>query len=424
MTGRPTASTEKGEPLLVAEDLSRWYPETKRWRPPKYLRWLPTGPVGGAGVDEDGLDDLDDAPDEEQLTLGDQGVRGVSFELWPGEGLGLVGTDEVAKDSLLRVLSGLVPPTSGRIVFRGRVVSLFPTDFARLTPHSGLKGLLGIAVVMGWPKRLVRERREEIFAFANAVELPQGRPSERARVRMRRLITAVALHVDATVYVQPRKLGGKDTLFEQHVIEALAERRAAGCAIVQAGDDVEDIVRLCDTALWLHEGTVLTRGRPAELEAVAAAHGALEKPPSGSVAADPVQIGPDGGSIDVALDLHSARTELDLVLVLSDDRGERLRIRQPDALRADGPGTYDLRITVPGGLLGDEVYQAVLLGSDLRATGKQRALGLVSFDLISRASMGEEPPTDIDPEFQILPTGDDLHGRPSEVRWDVRRAHG
>jgi hypothetical protein len=84
---------------------------------------------------------------------------------------------------------------------------------------------------------------------------------------VQRLAVATMLHVEGCAYLVDSSLGGRDRAFRERCLELLAERQAAGAAIVHTARELEGVQRLCDEVLWLERGSVVARGRPDQVAA-------------------------------------------------------------------------------------------------------------------------------------------------------------
>jgi ABC-type polysaccharide/polyol phosphate transport system ATPase subunit len=397
------AALEDGIALSV-QQVSRWYPARRRWRPPRLLRWLPTSPVGGRGFDEDDLDD--DIADyvEEGPSHSERGLREVSFDLPMGGGLALAGPDDIAKDALIRVLAGFVPPTSGRVLVRGRTSPLLTFYLTKFMRSSGREALFEIARFMGWPKALVRQRFEEIMKFARLNELSGLPPEVYTTVLTRRLVLSTALHVDAGLYLVGWRFSRDDTEFAEYCFDLLLARRREGAAVVYIGD-LEEGARICDEAMWFEDGRVVRSGSMADVRrTVGESTAELE---ATLVAEEPVELEAGGGVIEFILAGATASFDLRLGLaIVASDRAER-ELWQPESFAAKRGETYRLTVGLPAGTLQQGRYEALLVG---QVAGEQRRRELTAFSVTGVHERDVEPASPVAPGFEV-----------QEVEWNVRR---
>ena len=180
-----------------------------------------------AGDDED-----DDDDDEVEFLGGQRTLDAISFEVRAGEGIGLLGPNQDAWQVLLQVLMGSVPPTTGRVVVRGRVAPLLVNDLMRYTAKEWGKDAVFLAArFLNWPRPLLRERWDEIVEFARLDELDGKTVAQSRKRTTSRLLLSSALHMDANVYLIDHTLGAFPA-FAMHCLELVEQRQREGAAVV------------------------------------------------------------------------------------------------------------------------------------------------------------------------------------------------
>jgi ABC-type polysaccharide/polyol phosphate transport system ATPase subunit len=241
---------------LVAEHLS------KRYR----LRQKPA-----AAALEGRPDDVENGGDEQWIGRLDGptterpgmvwALRDLSLEVRRGRALAVVGANGSGKTTLLRVLAGITPPTSGRVLVRGRVAPA--TDFASafLQPElTGRQNVLLLAQVMGAPRRVAERAMKPIAAFAELGPLMNVQAKRYSTGLYRRLAISTVLHLEPDILLADETFAVGDVDFRRRCAERLAEARRGGLTIVLASHDLELLRGQCDEAVWLDGGEVARRG--------------------------------------------------------------------------------------------------------------------------------------------------------------------
>jgi lipopolysaccharide transport system ATP-binding protein len=407
-------------------------------QPPRWLgRMLPgvemsSDPRDAAGdpEDDDDGDDMDDFDPDERSAVA---FKEFTFDVPPGGGLGLVGPDFEVTQSILTILAGFQPPSTGRVLVRGRIGPLLKAGQLNISnQNTGRKAVAILAGFLGWPQDMLKgEKWQQIVEFAHLEEITEFEPGtiEYKKHSTRRLVQSAVLHLDDVgVYLVGYNFSRSSPEFEARCMEVLRQRQREGCAIIQNGVEVEDVSELCQEAVWVDAGAPLFRGRLGEVAEFAHERATKEeeaKPlPLRALLSsdDEIQIGPRGGRIEIELDVFSRkRLELSLAMQLTDDAGRETRLEQPRSAVMPKPGVYRVRVDVAGGTLGDSNYKGVLLASG--ANGRSEVeQSLLSFDLVSRSFGAGDPDSELEPDFPVL--GDDtdeIPPEPGEVRWNVRR---
>jgi lipopolysaccharide transport system ATP-binding protein len=424
-----TEAASLPEDLLISVDgISRALPPPMKGMPRWLARVLPkSGLAGRTGPElDDMLMDDDDEDDDDDDYLGEDAaaLHQLSFELRRGEGMGIVGEDRQAISTLVRILIGGVPPSTGRVVVRGLVAPVTMGELRRLLGSEFDRRAVNVmARYFHWPRSLIDSRWAEIEEFAGLDEV-----AGKAKARTLRLAVSAALHMDATVYVLDPSLQD-DKAFADRCLDLVAQRKAEGAAVVHCGRRwIEGVARLSDQVMWIRDGAVLYRGRPVEV-AAELHRNTVEKVESHSVpvtavrsGAGIVRIGP--GTTHVDFEVHVLRKELELGfgLELTDHRGNVVDLRKPERLDAPEPGVYRLGVTVPDGLLDEESYRARLM-VEIAIAGHEPAPPheLLAFDAVVVPGSGNGVEDDVPAGFVFLPVADIELDESDDTTWDVSR---
>ncbi|HEY7603050.1 MAG TPA: ATP-binding cassette domain-containing protein [Gaiellaceae bacterium] len=412
----------------VSRGIGKPAPEVPAW----LKRVLPKSGLAGKGGRGPDLDDADNPDDEFGPDFEEEeraALHELSFDLHAGEGLGIVGVDAGARTTLMRILIGALPPTTGEILVRGQVAPLLRRDLLRFCrTEEGRDAVMVVARMLHWPRSLIRSRWNEIEAFAAVEELKQSSVRKRAIAATARLLLASALHIDGTVYLVDNQID-QDAEFGIRCLDRIEQQKQQGAAVIQGAQrKVEDVARLCEHVLWFEDGRIAHSGRPIDV-AVASERSKTETvhplamPVAASLAGgeESVVIGPDGSTIEIELHVLRKELELGFALRLVDDMGHEELYEQPERERIDSLGIYRLHIRVPPGGFSDGVYLATLLG-EIAVVGSEPAppRELASFDLVadSQPAAGD----DIEPTFELLAQPESADPAPDAVEWSVGRA--
>jgi lipopolysaccharide transport system ATP-binding protein len=194
-------------------------------------------------------------------------LRDVSFELKPGEALGIIGPNGAGKSTSLKLLTKILRPTSGRCYTRGRVGALIEISAGFHPDLTGRENLYLQGAILGMSRQEVARKMDAIIDFAGIpdfIDTPVKRYSSGMNAR---LGFAVAAHVDPDVLLIDEVLAVGDFAFQQKCYERLAEFRRNGAAIVFVSHSMQAIVSLCDQALLLRPGRSALMGPVGEMAA-------------------------------------------------------------------------------------------------------------------------------------------------------------
>jgi ABC-type polysaccharide/polyol phosphate transport system ATPase subunit len=407
--------------------------------PPRWLARLLPGVQWSAGAGDrerdlegddsgDDDDDMDDYDPDERVGVA---FKEFSFDVSAGEGLGLVGPDFQVSQALLFMITGFRPPSTGRILIRGRIAPVLKPGPLNIGSQMGKKAVTLIAKYLGWPPEMLRKPKwDEIVEFARLEEITKYPPGsvEYDNLVTRRLIQSAALHLDdATVYLVGHNFARADPPFSDRCFEILERRQQEGCAILQNALEVEEVSRLCQEAVYVEGGDPMFRGRLGEVASFALQRQAEEKkegakaiPVRALLLGEGVELGAHGGKIEIELDVFKRELDLQLAMLFIDEMGRETRAGRPEAFVAKEPGIYRLTINVPGGLLGYSSYTAKLLATGV--DGESEEHSLLSFDFVSHgAGPGPSPDLDLDLDLEGVSDDVEVSDETSDVEWNVHR---
>jgi len=183
-------------------------------------------------------------------------LRGVSAAIEPGEAVGLVGRNGSGKTTLLRIVAGIIKPSSGRASAGGRIGSLLELGAGFHPDFTGRENVFLNGSIQGLPKRLIRERFDEIVAFAE-LEAAIDRPVRTYSSGMyMRLGFAIASFLDADILLLDEVFAVGDEAFQRKCFARIFEFKQRGGTIVFVSHDAVSVERLCERAIFLQGGEV------------------------------------------------------------------------------------------------------------------------------------------------------------------------
>jgi lipopolysaccharide transport system ATP-binding protein len=178
-------------------------------------------------------------------------LRDVSFHVNPGEALGIIGPNGAGKSTMLRLLTRILRPTSGRISVRGRIGALIEVAAAFHPDLTGRENIFLQGAILGMRTAEVARKLEAIVEFAGVgefIDTPVKRYSSGMHAR---LGFSVAAHLDPTVLLIDEVLSVGDMAFQQKCIERMQEYKRQGVAIAFVSHNLQAVATLCDRAAYL-----------------------------------------------------------------------------------------------------------------------------------------------------------------------------
>ena len=184
----------------------------------------------------------------------------VSVAVAPGEAVGLVGRNGSGKSTLLRIVAGIIKPSSGRVAATGRIGSLLELGAGFHPDFSGRENVFLNGSIQGLPRRQIKERFDEIVAFAeleHAIDRPVRTYSSGMYMR---LGFAIAAFLDADILLLDEVFAVGDEAFQRKCFGRIFEFKQRGGTIVFVSHDAVAVERLCERAVLLEHGVVAFDG--------------------------------------------------------------------------------------------------------------------------------------------------------------------
>lgn len=192
-------------------------------------------------------------------------LKEVSFEVKPGEVLGIIGRNGAGKSTLLKIISRITRPTQGRIEMYGRVGSLLEVGTGFHPELTGRENIYLSGAVLGMKKVEIGQKFDEIVAFAELeqfIDTPVKRYSSGMYMR---LAFAVAAHLEPEILLIDEVLAVGDAGFQQKCLRKMEKIGSEGRTILFVSHNMLALTTLCTRAILLKEGRVTLTGNPYEL---------------------------------------------------------------------------------------------------------------------------------------------------------------
>ena len=181
-------------------------------------------------------------------------VRDVSFEIEPGEAVGVVGRNGAGKSTLLQLVAGVLTPSSGTIERVGRLAPLLQLGAGFHPDFTGRENVFLSAAIHGLTREETRERFDEIAAFAD-IGAFLDQPVRTYSTGMRaRLGFAVAMATEPDLLIVDEVLAVGDLLFQQKCLTRIQQMRDRGMSLLLVSHSTDRINSVCDRALFLERG--------------------------------------------------------------------------------------------------------------------------------------------------------------------------
>ncbi len=192
--------------------------------------------------------------------------RHISFEVYSGEVLGIIGKNGAGKSTLLKLLSRITEPTEGRIEIHGKVASLLEVGTGFNPELTGAENIYLNGTILGLTRKEIDNRYKDIVEFSGIekfMETPVKRYSSGMKVR---LAFAVAAHLDPEILIIDEVLAVGDAEFQKKCLGKMQEVAGKkGRTVLFVSHDMAAVKNLCTRAVLLQRGEITYEGSPADV---------------------------------------------------------------------------------------------------------------------------------------------------------------
>jgi ABC-type polysaccharide/polyol phosphate transport system ATPase subunit len=191
-------------------------------------------------------------------------LRNVSFQVQPGEMLGVIGPNGAGKSTVLKLLARIIEPTSGKVHATGRVNALIELGAGFHEELTGRENIFLSAALLGLSRQEIRRQLDEIIAFSELEKFIDTPVKHYSTGMHMRLGFAIATVIESEILLVDEVLAVGDANFQRKCFERIAEIREKGTTILFVSHQMADIERHCDRALLIMDGRVIADGAPVE----------------------------------------------------------------------------------------------------------------------------------------------------------------
>jgi lipopolysaccharide transport system ATP-binding protein len=189
----------------------------------------------------------------------------ISFSLYEGETLGIIGVNGAGKSTLLKIIADVVVPTSGEVVRHGRVTALLELGTGFNPKLSGYDNIFLNGELIGMSRKEIEEKIDDIVEFSELGEYIDEAITTYSSGMVMRLAFSIAIHSRPSILIVDEALSVGDAHFSAKCTKALREMKKESMSIIYVSHDLNSLKLLCDRMLLLDGGRIVDEGEPDEV---------------------------------------------------------------------------------------------------------------------------------------------------------------
>jgi lipopolysaccharide transport system ATP-binding protein len=187
-------------------------------------------------------------------------LKDINLEVKRGEVLGVIGSNGAGKSTLLKILSRITPPSTGKVILRGKVGSLLEVGTGFHQELTGRENIYLNGAILGMTRSEIKNRFAEIVEFAEVQKFLDTPVKHYSSGMYVRLAFSVAAHMNCDILLIDEVLAVGDAQFQKKSMGKMANMTKEGRTILFVSHNMGAIKALCNKAVFLNKGTIAAFG--------------------------------------------------------------------------------------------------------------------------------------------------------------------
>ena len=187
-------------------------------------------------------------------------LSNISFTVEKGQSVGIIGTNGSGKSTILKIITGVLTPTTGQVKVDGTISALLELGAGFNMDYTGIENIYMNGTMMGFSKKEMDEKLEDILEFADIGDFVYQPVKTYSSGMFVRLAFALAINVEPEILIVDEALSVGDVFFQSKCYRRMEEIRKNGTTIVMVTHDMGSIIKYCDKVILLNKGEFIAEG--------------------------------------------------------------------------------------------------------------------------------------------------------------------
>ena len=189
----------------------------------------------------------------------------ISFEVKKGETVGIIGTNGSGKSTILKIITGVLSPTTGTAEGSGNISALLELGAGFNSEYTGLENIYMNGTMMGFSRQEMERRMDDILRFADIGDFVNQPVKTYSSGMFVRLAFALAINVDPEILIVDEALSVGDVFFQAKCYRRMEEMMKNGTTILMVSHDMGSIIKYCDKVVLLNRGHFVAQGEAGKM---------------------------------------------------------------------------------------------------------------------------------------------------------------
>ena len=189
----------------------------------------------------------------------------LSFQVKKGETVGIIGTNGSGKSTILKIITGVLSPTTGEVKVKGNISALLELGAGFNSDYTGIENIYMNGTMMGFSKKEMDRKLQDILDFADIGDFVYQPVKTYSSGMFVRLAFALAINVEPEILIVDEALSVGDVFFQSKCYRRMEEIRQRGTTILMVTHDMGSIIKYCDRVVLLNKGNFVAEGAPGHM---------------------------------------------------------------------------------------------------------------------------------------------------------------
>lgn len=189
----------------------------------------------------------------------------LSFSVEKGQTVGIIGTNGSGKSTILKIITGVLTPTTGTVEVDGKISALLELGAGFNMDYTGIENIYMNGTMMGFTKKEMDEKLQDILDFADIGDFVYQPVKTYSSGMFVRLAFALAINVEPEILIVDEALSVGDVFFQAKCYRRMEEIRKNGTTILMVTHDMGSIIKYCDKVVLLNRGEFISEGEPGRM---------------------------------------------------------------------------------------------------------------------------------------------------------------
>ena len=189
----------------------------------------------------------------------------ISFDLFEGETLGIIGVNGAGKSTILKIIAGVIEPTAGEVIRHGRITALLELGTGFHHQMSGYDNIYLNGTLIGMSKKEISEKIDKIIDFSELGDYIHEPIMTYSSGMSMRLAFSIAIFSEPKILIVDEALSVGDAHFQAKCTKALRDRKKENMSIIYVSHDLNSLKLLCDRVILLNHGELVDDGNPEDI---------------------------------------------------------------------------------------------------------------------------------------------------------------